>query len=183
MKIKNIILILSLILAITLTASFFLLDLSEKKNIIIKEEIVASINNEKNIGDKRAEEAEAPEEITGTIIDFPEDRVATLKCDAGNTTAIYFQNTAEIVWTGEITSHLSGGSCYGVKRSKNDAEYPMFIACALDGEYNWSYGKYLEGSVSIKGKWSGMDCGYCKTAFDNSCVPYVEIERIIKTGN
>jgi len=84
-----------------------------------------------------------------------------------------FSKPVGVVWSGEIISTMTDGSCVGLK-GKFD-KYDFALACLSDtnsGEL-WKF----EGMVTITGKWLGISCAYKNTIF-GECVPDIEIEKI-----
>jgi len=89
-----------------------------------------------------------------------------------DTGEMLFQIPISISWKGEIFGVFRSGKAYAIKRISD--KYPEFYAFFPDEYQN----DILTGNVYITGKWLGTSCGYKRTVFSNSCVPYVQIQHV-----
>ncbi len=85
---------------------------------------------------------------------------------------VTFDQPIDIDWEGEIMATFVSGQDYGIKKTPKDENFPYFYAYTGD-DSNSS----LEGSVKVKGKWTGITCAYQNTVF-KKCVPEVEADKI-----
>lgn len=84
-----------------------------------------------------------------------------------------FNEPVNIVWTGKITSVMSGGFCLALEGGFDG--HNQILACLPEtSSYNFLG---LSGEVTVIGRWLGITCAYENTIF-GECVPDVEVESI-----